>query len=67
MAEAGGCSLGKIISIDYRFQNTHVASQARNIHSNSEAKASTASSLDITPDDLVISDSVDVTFELINP
>ena len=67
MAEAGGCSLGKIISIDYRFQNTHVASQARYIHSNSEAKASTASSLDITPDDLVISDTVDVTFELINP
>lgn len=66
MAEAGGCSLGKIISIDYRFQNTHVASQARYIHSNSEAKASTASSLDITPDDLVISDTVDVTFELIN-
>ena len=67
MAEAGGCSLGKFISIDYRFQNTHIASQARYIHSNSEAKASTASSLDITPDDLVISDTVDVTFELINP
>ena len=66
MTEAGGCSLGKIISIDYRFQNTHIASQARYIHSNSEAKASTASSLDITPDDLIISDTVDVTFELIN-
>lgn len=66
MAGAGGCSLGKIISIEYKFQNTHIASQARYIHSNSEAKLSTASSLDITPDDLVISDTVDVTFELIN-
>lgn len=67
MAEAGGCTLGKIVSIDYRFQNIHIASQARYIHSNSEAKASTPGSLDITPDDLVISDTVDVTFELINP
>lgn len=66
MAEAGGCELGKVMSIDYRFQNTHVMSQARYIHSNSEAKASTAQSLEITPDDLVVSDTVDVTFELIN-
>lgn len=67
MAEAGGCTLGKVVSIDYRHQNIHVMSQARNIHSNTEAKASTPGSLDITPDDLVISDTVDVTFELINP
>lgn len=67
MAEAAGCTLGKLISIDYGYQNIHVMSQARNIHSNSEAKASTTASLDITPDDLIISDTVDVTFELINP
>lgn len=67
MAKAGGCELGKVISIDYQFQNTHVMSQARYIHSNSEATASTPQSLEITPDDLVISDTVDVTFELINP
>lgn len=66
MAEAGGCTLGKVVSIDYRHQNIHVMSQARNIHSNTEAKASTPGSLDITPDDLVISDTVDVTFELVN-
>lgn len=67
MADAVGCTLGKVLSINYRFQNLHVASQARYIHSNAEAKASTSSSLDITPDDLVISDNVDVTFELVNP
>ena len=67
MAEAVGCKLGKVISIDYRFQNTHVMSQSRYIHSNSEAKASTPQSLEITPDDLVMSDTADVTFELINP
>lgn len=66
MAQAGDCELGKVISIEYRCQNTHVMSQARYIHSNSEAKASTTQSLEITPDDLVISDTVDVTFELIN-
>lgn len=67
MAEAGGCKLGKVVSIDYHHQNIHVMSQARNIHSNSEAKASTPGSLDITPDDIVISDTVNVTFELVNP
>ena len=66
MAQAGGCILGNVVSIDYHHQNIHVMSQARNIHSNTEAKASTPGSLDITPDDLVISDTVDVTFELIN-
>lgn len=66
MAEAVGCKLGNVLKIDYRYQNIHVASQARSIHSNAEAKASTPSSLEITPDDLVMSDTADVTFELIN-
>lgn len=67
MAESVDCKVGKVLHIQYSYSNVHVFSQARNIHSNSEAKASTASSLDITPDDLVMSDTADVTFELINP
>lgn len=66
MAEAVDCEIGKVLNIQYNYSNVHVFSQARNIHSNSEAKASTASSLDITPDDLVMSDTAEVTFELIN-
>lgn len=67
MVEAAGCTLGAVIKIDYRYQDIHTYSQARNIHSNSEAKVSTADSLDIAPDDLVMSDKVDVIFEIINP
>ena len=67
MAESVDCKVGKVLHIQYSYSNVHVFSQARNIHSNSEAKASTASSLDITQDDLVMSDTADVTFELINP
>lgn len=67
MVEAAGCTLGAVIKIDYRYQDIHTYSQARNIHSNSEAKVSTADSLDIEPDDLVMSDKVDVIFEIINP
>lgn len=66
MAEAAGCTLGKVENINYRYSNVSVYSQARNIHDSKEAFASTADSLDITPDDLVMSDTVDVTFELIN-
>ena len=67
MAEASGCTLGKVENINYRYSNVSVYSQARNIHDSKEAFASTADSLDITPDDLVMSDTVDVTFELVNP
>lgn len=66
MAEAVGCVLGKVIKIEYGRADISIISQARHIHSNAEAKASTADSLDITPDDLVMSDTVDVIFELIN-
>lgn len=66
MAEAAGCTLGKVENINYRYSNVSVYSQARNIHDSKEAFASTADSLDITPDDLVMSDTVDVTFELVN-
>lgn len=67
MAKALGCSLGKVISVRYGHGDIHVMSQARYIHSNAEAKASTADSLAITPDDLVMSDTADVVFELVNP
>lgn len=65
MAEAAGCKLGKVESICYDFSNVSVYSQARNIKSNEEAKASTADCLDITPDDLVMSDNVRVSWELV--
>ncbi len=67
MAEAGGCSLGKLLSINYGCHDFHICSQARHIHSNLEATASTPNSLDITPEDLVISDTVEVVWELVNP
>ena len=66
MAEASGCSLGNVLSINYEFKYIYVASQARSIHSNSEAMSSTSNSLEITPDDLVVSDTVSVVWELIN-
>lgn len=40
MVQAAGCKLGPVIKIDYRYQDIHTYSQARNIHSNSEAKKS---------------------------
>lgn len=66
MAESVDCRIGRVLHILHHYSNVHVYSQARNIHSNSEAKASTSSSLDITPEDLVMSDTADVTFELLN-
>ena len=65
MAEAAGSKLGKVLEIDYNFSHIDTYSQARNIHSTEEAKESTADALDITPDDMVISDRVDFVFELI--
>lgn len=67
MAAAAGCSLGKVMDINHGHSDVSVYSQARNIHDSEEAFASTAESLDITPDDLVVSDTVAVTFELVNP
>jgi hypothetical protein len=64
MAKAAGCTLGFVKEINYGNQAVHVYSQARNIHSNKEAMACDSSSLDITPDDLVMSDEVTVTWYL---
>lgn len=66
MAETAGCKLGEVINIYYGHQEIHVYSQARNIHSNKEAIACDSSSLDISPDDLVMSDDVKVEWELLN-
>lgn len=67
MAKACGCQLGEVNKIDYSFNELHIYSEARNIHNASEACCCEPGSLDITPDDLAISDRVDVTWSLINP
>lgn len=41
MAEAAGAKLGKVLEIYYNFSHIETCSQARNIHSNEEAKEST--------------------------
>lgn len=64
MAQAAGCKLGSVINIYYGYQEIHVYSEARNIHSNSEAMACDSNSLDISPDDLAMSDNVKVEWEL---
>lgn len=67
MVEAAGCRLGRLLSIKHDYTNVTTYSEARNIHSNAEAKASTSQALDITPDDLVMSDRVSAEFEILNP
>lgn len=64
MAEAAGRELGEVQSIEYDEKEIHIYSEAREIHSNAEATASTANSLDITPDDLAVSDNVHVVWRL---
>ena len=66
MAKALGCELGAVVDINYGYQEVHVYAEARNIHSNAEAMASTSDSLDITPEDLSVSDIVQVEWELIS-
>ncbi len=64
MAKAAGCELGDVSEISYGESHIDVYSQARSIHSNNEAMACNTNSLDITPDDLVMSDSVHVSWVL---
>ena len=66
MAAACGCSLGLVKSINYSVQEVHVYSQARMIHDSAEAKCCNEESLDITPDDLEVSDDVTVIWYLSN-
>ena len=66
MAAAAGCRLGNCLSINYGFNELHIYSQARTIHEPAEACCCTPDSLDITPDDLGASDTVNVVWALIN-
>jgi len=66
MAEAAGCKLGMCKSINYGVNELHIYSQARNIHSANEACCCSEESLDITPDDLSVSDTVEVSWYLSN-
>jgi len=65
MAKALGCKLGDVVDINYGYQEVHVYAEARNIHSNAEATACTSDSLDITPEDLSVSDNVQVEWQLL--
>ncbi len=64
MAKASGCRLGAVNHIDYSVHEIQIYSQARNIHGADEAASCEASSLDITPDDLAVSDTVTVVWHL---
>ena len=66
MAEACGCKLGPVKSMDYSEQEIHIFSQARQIRSSEEAICCEPESLDITPDDLSVSDSVTVVWYINN-
>lgn len=66
MAKALGCTLGLVKDINYSVQEVHIYSQARNIHGGGEAECCNVESLDITPDDLVVSDDVTVKWYLSN-
>ena len=65
MARALGCMLADVSSINYSHEDIYIYSQARNIHSAAEATVSTAESLEITPEDLAISDDVKVEWVLV--
>lgn len=66
MAKACGCSLGLVKDINYSVQELHIYSQARQIHASAEASCCNEESLDITPDDLAVSDDVTVEWYLSN-
>lgn len=66
MAKACGCKLGLVKSVDYSTHEVHIYSQAQNIHDADEAMCCEECSLDITPEDLAVSDSVTVVWYLSN-
>ncbi len=66
MAQAAGCTLGLVKSINYYETEMHIYSWARSLHECSEAIGCTADSLDITPDDLCAGEDVTVTWYLSN-
>lgn len=64
MAISADAKLGSVKEIRYGHQSPHVYSEARNIHSNKEAMACDTNSLDIAPDDFVMSEEVEVVWNL---
>lgn len=66
MAKACNCKLGLVKEINYSVQEVHIYSQARMIHGADEAICCNEESLDITPDDLTVSDEVTVVWYLSN-
>lgn len=64
MARAAGCRLGDCLDIDYGEHSITIYSQARSIHGADEACCCNPESLDITPDDLAMNDSVNVIWAL---
>lgn len=64
MAEAAGCSLGRVHSINYKLSDKLFSSKARNIHTNEEAKANTTEVMELLPEELMVSDTVEVTWRL---
>ena len=65
MANALGCMLADVRNINYSREEVHIYTQARNIHSVAEASVVTPESLEITPEDLAISDDVTVEWILV--
>lgn len=63
MAKAVGCELGEVQSIEYGKMEISIYSQARSLLCE-EASYITPESLNITPDDLVISDNVHVVWNM---
>ena len=65
MATACDCKLGSVKEINYSFSKLQIYSQSRQIHDAEEAICCEPESLDITPDDLSVSDDVTVVWELV--
>lgn len=67
MAKAAGYELNGLFDMKYRQTNVELYSHARIIHSNAEAMACDINTFDITPDDLILSDTVKVSWDFIDP
>lgn len=68
MAQASGCALGPVKKINSSFSEMHVLSEVhvRDIHDADEAMSCSPTSLDIKPDNMKLSDEVEVVWYLID-
>ena len=66
MLSALGCDLGDLVNIEYGNHFMTVFHEARTYNCAQDCKASTPESLDITPEDLVSSEEVEVVWEIDN-